>query len=296
MEAATEPGTPPIVIVEKEEIPAKSDDETKSHEKGDSDTKKVQIGGGGKHTIVVEDTELTNKGHNSRKPNKGTAAIGAVKRKYKTIIRTLKKKRHKYLQMPDNLNMTAAFAHLLADIVRGVSVLISGLIIWIAGTRGVVTDAYCSILVSVFILTGTISAGKKIYDAATFRPQSDPADGRSGQDVTSDPSASGEGGDSPMVLQGQPAANAMVSRHASPDRVLVTNTSRTIAEATPPIGMGATSSPNKAPGKSQPNPSGSLFSSINSYARFEDEEEPSPKSTTVVKVEQRRVVGLRRQL
>ena len=54
------------------------------------------------------------------KGGKGAAFKRGMRRRYKTVIRTLKKKRMKYLQMPDDLNMTAAFAHLLADIVRGV--------------------------------------------------------------------------------------------------------------------------------------------------------------------------------
>ncbi|CAD7963819.1 unnamed protein product [Amoebophrya sp. A25] len=62
-----------------------------------------------------------------------------------------------------SLNMSAALAHLVADILRGVSVLVSGFIIWLQpGSESVRIDAACSLFVSLFILAGTLRVGRKM--------------------------------------------------------------------------------------------------------------------------------------
>ncbi|CAD7942021.1 unnamed protein product, partial [Amoebophrya sp. A120] len=70
-----------------------------------------------------------------------------------------------------SLNMSAALAHLVADILRGVSVLVSGFIIWTnPAANSVRVDAVCSFFVSLFILAGTLQIGSKlVFDFRSAR-------------------------------------------------------------------------------------------------------------------------------
>jgi len=56
-----------------------------------------------------------------------------------------------------NMNIFGAFAHLAADGVRGVAVLICGLLAASGAVDPITADAYCSLFVCVFVLAATVS-------------------------------------------------------------------------------------------------------------------------------------------
>ena len=86
-----------------------------------------------------------------------------------------------------NLNMSAALAHLLADLLRALAVLISGLLIWMGDWDSVKTDAWCSFFVSLFIILGTLQVGKRLCfepkDAARYASFDDELDGVEGEEI-----------------------------------------------------------------------------------------------------------------
>merc|ERR1712125_105906 len=57
----------------------------------------------------------------------------------------------------DNMNFYGALAHLAADIVRGIAVLICGILAVVGVADPLKTDAYCSLFVCLFVLSATAS-------------------------------------------------------------------------------------------------------------------------------------------
>lgn len=90
----------------------------------------------------------------------------------------------------ENLNMSAALAHLLADLLRAVAVLVSGLLIWIWRWNSALTDAWCSFFVSLFIIVGTLQIGKRLCweskDARRYAAFDDELDEQELPDVSFD--------------------------------------------------------------------------------------------------------------
>jgi len=62
----------------------------------------------------------------------------------------------------ESINMKSAMLHLIADVGRSLGVLFAGLWIWLKGTRGVITDSICSIILSLFILIAAVQLGSSL--------------------------------------------------------------------------------------------------------------------------------------